>query len=55
MIKNLKEMISRCINNKKLARLLIWGAPGIGKTAILLNIISEIKIANYRLIVKTFK
>jgi MoxR-like ATPase len=51
--KGLKEMINRCINNKKLARLLIWGAPGIGKTAILLNIISEIKIANYRLIVKT--
>ena len=51
--KELKDMISRCINNKKLARLLIWGAPGIGKTAILLNIISEIKIANYRLIVKT--
>ena len=51
--KALKEMINRCINNKKLARLLIWGAPGIGKTAILLNIISEIKIANYRLIVKT--
>lgn len=51
--KGLKEMISRCINNKKLARLLIWGAPGIGKTAILLNIISEIEIADYRLIVKT--
>ena len=51
--KELKEMINRCINNKKLARLLIWGAPGIGKTAILLNIISEIKIADYRLIVKT--
>ena len=51
--KELKDMINRCINNKKLARLLIWGAPGIGKTAILLNIISEIKIANYRLIVKT--
>lgn len=51
--KELKEMINRCINNKKLARLLIWGAPGIGKTAILLNIISEIKVADYRLIVKT--
>lgn len=51
--KALKEMINRCINNKKLARLLIWGAPGIGKTAILLNIISEIKVKDYRLIVKT--
>jgi MoxR-like ATPase len=51
--KELKDMITRCINNKKLARLLIWGAPGIGKTAILLNIIKEIKIPDYRLIVKT--
>ena len=51
----LKDRIARCLSNKKLARLLIWGAPGIGKTAILLNIISEMKdkFPDYRLIVKT--
>ena len=51
----LKDRIARSLTNKKLARLLIWGAPGIGKTAILLNIISEMKaeFPDYRLIVKT--
>ena len=51
----LKERIALCLTNKKLARLLIWGAPGIGKTAILLNIIPEMKkqFPDYRLIVKT--
>ena len=53
--KALKERIALCLRNKKLARLLIWGAPGIGKTAILLNIIKEMKsdFPDYRLIVKT--
>lgn len=49
--------IKRHINNKhNLATLLIWGAPGIGKTAILTNIVNEIKNSsdsNFRCIVKT--
>lgn len=37
------------------ARLMIWGAPGIGKTAILMNVLEEMKdrFPDYRLIVKT--
>lgn len=52
---DLKNEIKMCLNDPKQARLLIWGAPGIGKTAILLNIISEMKsdFPDYRLIVKT--
>ena len=34
---------------------MIWGAPGIGKTAILMNVLEEMRrdFPNYRLIVKT--
>lgn len=51
----LQEMITMCVKNKRLARLLIWGAPGIGKTAILMNVISSLKkdFPDIRLIVKT--
>lgn len=53
----LKSIIKEHINPKnKLARLLIWGAPGIGKTAILAQIVNEIKASSnkdYRCIVKT--
>ena len=53
----LKEIIKLHIDPKnKLARLLIWGAPGIGKTAILDQIVREIKASSnkdYRCIVKT--
>ena len=52
----LKKLIKTHINNPNLARLLIWGAPGIGKTAILTAIVNEIKATsdkNYRCIVKT--
>ena len=51
----LKKRIKMVLNNKKLARLLIWGAPGIGKTAILMNVLEEMKsdFPNYKLIVKT--
>lgn len=51
----LQEMITMCVRNKRLARLLIWGAPGIGKTAILMNVISSLKkdFPDIRLIVKT--
>ena len=43
------------LKNKKLAKLLIWGAPGIGKTAILMNVLEEMKsdFPNYQLICKT--
>lgn len=51
----LKDKIKTVLKNKKLARLLIWGAPGIGKTAILLNVLDEMKseFPNYQLICKT--
>lgn len=51
----LQDIIARCVRNKKLARLLVWGAPGIGKTAILMNVISSLKkdFSDIRLIVKT--
>lgn len=54
--KKLRQLIKRHINSKKLARLLIWGAPGIGKTAILMNIVDEISAEqgkDFNLIVKT--
>ena len=41
---------------QEMARLMIWGAPGIGKTAILMNVIKEISAEqkkDYSLIVKT--
>ena len=51
----LKKRISMAIKNRKLARLLIWGAPGIGKTAILNNVLNEMRteFPDYNLIVKT--
>lgn len=51
----LKKHIKLVLRNKKLARLMVWGAPGIGKTAILMNVLDEMKkdFPDYRLIVKT--
>lgn len=51
----LKNVIKQYITNPKLPRLLIWGAPGIGKTAILNNLLSEMNgdLPGYQLIVKT--
>lgn len=51
----LKKRIKLALKNDKLARLMIWGAPGIGKTAILMNVLDEMKseFPNYRLIMKT--
>ena len=51
----LKKRISMAIKNRKLARLLIWGAPGIGKTAILNNVLNEMRteFPDFNLIVKT--
>jgi hypothetical protein len=50
----LKAAISRHIR-KPLARLMIWGAPGIGKTAILKSVLEELGTAykDHKLIVKT--
>lgn len=53
----LRDVIKEHIDpSKKLSRLLIWGAPGIGKTATLAAIVNEIKATSgkeYRCIVKT--
>lgn len=50
----LKAEIKRHLNNRKLARLMIWGAPGIGKTAILQSVLDEFKeFQGYQLICKT--
>ena len=51
----LKEEIKMSLMDHDLARLMIWGAPGIGKTAILMNVLEEMRkdFPNYRLIVKT--
>jgi len=51
----LRDEITRHIKKAKLARLLIWGAPGIGKTAILNAVVDGFKKAgnDYNLIVKT--
>lgn len=51
----LKKQIKMVLKNKKLARLMIWGAPGIGKTAILMNVLKEMRVdfPDYRIIVKT--
>lgn len=52
----LKETILRFINNPGLARLMIWGAPGIGKTAILKSVIKSVKNSGrpgFKLICKT--
>lgn len=51
---DLKMFIKNGFKNKNFARLLIWGAPGIGKTAILRSVLDEIPDGNeYNLIVKT--
>ena len=51
----LRDEITRHIKKAGLARLLIWGAPGIGKTAILNNVVKGFQAAGneYNLIVKT--
>lgn len=50
----LKARIKMAFKNKKLSRLLIWGAPGIGKTAILMSVLDELPDGNeYNLVVKT--
>ena len=50
----LKRHIKMALTNKKLARLMIWGAPGIGKTAILMNVLDEYEdFKDYNLVVKT--
>lgn len=51
----LRDEITRHIKKANLARLLIWGAPGIGKTAILNDVVEGFKKAgnDYNLIVKT--
>lgn len=50
----LKEEIAMCFKNKSLARLMIWGAPGIGKTAILMSVLDSLPNGKeYNLIVKT--
>lgn len=43
------------VKNPKLPRLLIWGAPGIGKTAILMAVVEKMqsKFPDYKLIMKT--
>ena len=51
----LKMEIKMCLEDKNQARMLIWGAPGIGKSAILMNVLEEMKsdFPDYQLIVKT--
>lgn len=50
----LKHHIKMALKNHKLARLLIWGAPGIGKTAILESVLGEYEeFKDYNLIVKS--
>lgn len=51
----LKMEIKMCLEDRNQARMLIWGAPGIGKTAILMNVLEEMKkdFPDYRLICKT--
>ena len=51
----LRDTIIRHIKKANLARLLIWGAPGIGKTAILNAVVDGFRKAgnDYNLIIKT--
>lgn len=51
----LKTRIKMALKNKKLARLMVWGAPGIGKSAVLMNVLEEMKsdFPDYTLITKT--
>ena len=51
---DLKAEIAMCFKNKNLARLMIWGAPGIGKTAILMSVLDSLPNGkDYNLVVKT--
>ena len=50
----LKEEIKIHIQNSQtLGRLMIWGAPGIGKTAILDSALEDLNFKDYRMIYKT--
>lgn len=52
----LRAVIKRHVTKPKMARLMIWGAPGIGKTAILNTVVAEISAEqgkDYSLIAKT--
>ena len=50
----LMEEVKICFANKSLSRLLIWGAPGIGKTAILMNVLKSLPNGDkMNLVVKT--
>lgn len=50
----LRDEILRVVEHPKLARLLIWGAPGIGKTAILLDVVKVMQEkSEYNFISKT--
>ena len=51
----LKKRVKMAIKNKNLAQLMIWGAPGIGKSAILTEVLKEMReeFPDYQLIVKT--
>lgn len=51
----LKDEIKMTLMDHSLARMMIWGAPGIGKTAILMNVLDEMRkdFPDYRLITKT--
>ena len=53
--KELVEEIIMHIEHPELAKLLIWGAPGIGKTAIVMAVVDSIKKSkpNYNVIFKT--
>lgn len=53
--KELQEEILMHIKNPKLAKLLIWGAPGIGKTAIVMEVVKTMQksMPNYNMIFKT--
>lgn len=52
--KELKDEIKYALTNPKGAPLMIWGAPGIGKTAILMQILKEYdEFKDYKLICKT--
>lgn len=53
--KELKDEIKYHLTDSNAARLMIWGAPGIGKTAILNSVLEELgkDFKDYQLIVKT--
>lgn len=53
--KELKEEIKWHITDSNAARLMIWGAPGIGKTAILTSVLEELgkDFKDYQLVIKT--